>query len=181
MVSKIKTSNEKITNFIDGIKDNKHVFLLIFMDGCGPCDATKPKWKAFEEKHENDDGIVIVDIEQGSLDKISDIVGESPGGFPCMRYYHNGKMEEYEKCSGLDNTKLRSLESFDHWMDLKTKKDDKHTTQQGGKRTRRTRTKKYKRGGKWSIKYKNSINCKHPKGFSQKQHCKYGRKGWKNK
>jgi len=26
------------------------------------------------------------------------------------------------------------------------------------------------------LKYKRSINCKHPKGFSQKQHCKYGRK-----
>lgn len=31
-----------------------------------------------------------------------------------------------------------------------------------------------KRGGtKWSVKYKRSINCRHPKGFSQKQHCKY--------
>lgn len=29
---------------------------------------------------------------------------------------------------------------------------------------------------KWSLKYKRSINCRHPKGFSQKQHCKYGRK-----
>ena len=25
---------------------------------------------------------------------------------------------------------------------------------------------------KWSLKYKKSINCKRPKGFSQKQHCK---------
>ena len=29
---------------------------------------------------------------------------------------------------------------------------------------------------KWSMKYKKSINCNRPKGFSQKQHCKYGRK-----
>jgi len=35
-------------------------------------------------------------------------------------------------------------------------------------------------GGKWSMKYKKSINCNHPKGFSQKQHCKYGRKTRKN-
>ncbi len=28
---------------------------------------------------------------------------------------------------------------------------------------------------RWSLKYKKSINCKRPKGFSQKQHCKYGR------
>ena len=32
------------------------------------------------------------------------------------------------------------------------------------------------RGGKWSLKYKRSIDCNHPKGFSQRQHCKYGRK-----
>ncbi len=31
-------------------------------------------------------------------------------------------------------------------------------------------------GGKWSIKYKKSINCSRPKGFSQKQYCKFGRK-----
>ena len=35
---------------------------------------------------------------------------------------------------------------------------------------------------KWSMKYKKSINCRKPKGFSQKQHCKYGRnKTRKNK
>jgi len=28
---------------------------------------------------------------------------------------------------------------------------------------------------KWSMKYKKSINCNMPKGFSQKQYCKYGR------
>lgn len=39
----------------------------------------------------------------------------------------------------------------------------------------RVRTTK-KIGGKWSAKYKKSINCSHPKGFSQKQHCKYGRR-----
>ena len=39
-----------------------------------------------------------------------------------------------------------------------------------------TRSKK-RMGGKWSMKYKKSINCNRPKGFSQKQHCKYGRLG----
>ena len=32
---------------------------------------------------------------------------------------------------------------------------------------------------KWSKKYKAKINCKNPKGFSQKQYCKYGRKKMK--
>ena len=30
-----------------------------------------------------------------------------------------------------------------------------------------------KKGGKWSLKYKRTINCKRPKGFSQKQYCKH--------
>ena len=29
---------------------------------------------------------------------------------------------------------------------------------------------------RWSMKYKKSINCNRPKGFSQKQYCKYGTK-----
>jgi hypothetical protein len=33
---------------------------------------------------------------------------------------------------------------------------------------------------KWSLKYKKSIKCNRPKGFSQKQYCKYGRKTHKN-
>ncbi len=39
------------------------------------------------------------------------------------------------------------------------------TSRSGGRRRRR-------KGGKWSLKYKRSINCRRPKGFSQRQHCK---------
>jgi len=35
--------------------------------------------------------------------------------------------------------------------------------------------KRSKSGGAWSAKYKKSINCKRPRGFSQKQYCKYGK------
>ena len=28
---------------------------------------------------------------------------------------------------------------------------------------------------RWSLKYKRSINCNMPRGFSQRQYCKYGR------
>ena len=53
----------------------------------------------------------------------------------------------------------------------------------GGKRRKGMKNIKTKKNNlqnkktrKWSQKYKDSINCKRPKGFSQKQHCKYGRK-----
>ena len=41
---------------------------------------------------------------------------------------------------------------------------------------KKSKTKSKTKSKKWSKKYKKSINCKKPKGFSQKQHCKYGRK-----
>ena len=40
----------------------------------------------------------------------------------------------------------------------KNKKSSKHSTK------------------KWSLRYKKSINCIRPRGFSQRQYCKYGRK-----
>ncbi len=43
----------------------------------------------------------------------------------------------------------------------------------GGKKSRKSRK---PRTRKWTLKYKKSINCKSPKGFSQRQYCKYGRK-----
>lgn len=43
--------------------------------------------------------------------------------------------------------------------------------------TFKTKLKKNKtKKKKWSLKYKKKINCKKPKGFSQKQFCKYGKK-----
>jgi predicted nucleic acid-binding Zn-ribbon protein len=45
-----------------------------------------------------------------------------------------------------------------------------------GKKRRYKKGTKAKRGGAWTLKYKRSINCMRPKGFSQKQYCKYGSK-----
>ena len=43
--------------------------------------------------------------------------------------------------------------------------------------TKKTKkTKITKRSKRWSLKYKKSINCRRPRGFSQRQYCKYGRK-----
>ena len=57
------------------------------------------------------------------------------------------------------------------------KYEDKRTLIEIGGTRRRSRSPRHK----WSLKYKRSINCKHPKGFSQRQHCKYGRKNRTNK
>jgi hypothetical protein len=98
--------------------------------------------------------------------------------------------------------KDRSIDSFIEWVKLKSgennittsetknvihirspsKKSNRHFKPNlhfSPNHTRKSHTRKNKnkqRGGKWSLKYKRSINCRRPKGFSQRQHCKYGRK-----
>jgi hypothetical protein len=54
------------------------------------------------------------------------------------------------------------------------KRNNKNIKNKKTKKSNKTKSKKI--GGKWSLKYKRSINCRKPKGFSQKQYCKYGRK-----
>ena len=41
--------------------------------------------------------------------------------------------------------------------------------------TRQQRRQRRQQRRRWSAKYKKSIDCSAPRGFSQRQYCKYGR------
>jgi len=113
-------------------------------------------------------------------------------GFPTMKYIANqGAIVETYENSGVKN-KDRSTDSFINWIEqnindvVSTEETSspqhvfkrltkRNKSKQRKTKHRATKRRKYK-GGKWSRKYKASINCRRPKGFSQKQYCKYGRK-----
>ena len=175
---------EKLDNLM-GNKKNK-VFILIFMEGCGPCNATRPEWKKLKNVLSKDllnrDDVVIASIDTELADNLKNLATKPPS-FPTMRFITDGgkTVENYED-SSIEN-KDRTIDSFIEWIKSKTGEDDiTGSSTKGGKskrsnRSRITRKKSHsKRGGKWSLKYKRIINCRKPKGFSQKQHCKYGRK-----
>ena len=163
-----------------GKKDNK-IFLLIFMEGCGPCAATRPEWAKLKNVLQDDflnrDDIVVASIDHELCEQLKNLKSKPPS-FPTMRFITGGgeDVENYED-SNIEN-KDRTVDSFVEWIKLKSGEDvDKENKQTGGKRRSKTRKlRKNKKGGKWSAKYKRSINCKRPKGFSQKQYCKYSRK-----
>jgi len=196
-------NSEKDASKIDEmILQGKDVFILVYMEGCGPCDATRPEWEKIEsalnEQYATNDKLVVIDVNQKFLSKIKNI--GKVDGFPTMKYIGNyGKtIEPYEK--SVIKKKDRSINSFINWIESKintvnsttSTSSAKHvynrilqTKKHHKKNNRKTRhnkkmhNNKYKnshRGGKWSRKYKLSINCNKPKGFSQKQYCKYGRK-----
>jgi len=171
-------------------KDSK-IFILFFMEGCGPCNATRPEWSKMRNVLSNDflnrEDIAVVSIDKDLAGKLKNI-GSEPSAFPTIKYITNaGKINENYEDSDISQ-KDRTIDSFIEWV--KTKSGENNITKSemtGGFKSRKSRkSRKFKsltkpnrakkRGGKWSVKYKRSINCKRPRGFSQKQYCKYGRK-----
>lgn len=181
------------------IEEGKDIFVLVYMEGCGPCNATRPEWAKIKKEYkgkgnddEDDDNIVIADVSQDCLKDIKSITPDI-AGFPTMLFISNGGkvLENYEESSIRD--KDRSVDSFIEWLETKGKgnkinsssksNSNSGSSQKGGRR-RRWRTRKIgrrRKGHKWSMKYKKSINCKRPKGFSQKQYCKNGRSRYHNR
>ena len=169
----IQTLNKFITS-------GKNIFALIYMEGCGPCNATRPEWEKIKHVLKKDvksgNNFLVVDIDKDLLSKVKNI-GIPPRGFPTIRFIsNNGKIsEDFEDCKLSEEYKNRTIDSFVKWIHFKLNEKQKHTTKNNHRNYNYKKTRKQK-GGKWSLKYKRSINCKRPKGFSQKQYCKYSRR-----
>jgi thiol-disulfide isomerase/thioredoxin len=175
-VNTIKEAN-KMNEFINKGAD---VFILVYMEGCGPCNATRPEWakieSALQQQYSANNNLVVVDVNSNLLSSIKYI--GSVDGFPTMKYIGNrGEIVESYEDSSIKR-KDRSIDSFIDWIEFKIQNVIASSPHNVYKRISKKNTKRHtKKGGqKWSRKYKNSINCSKPKGFSQKQYCKYGKK-----
>lgn len=168
-----------------GNKNNK-CFVLFFMEGCGPCNATRPEWNKMKNVLNSDlldrDDIIIASIDHKLAEGMKHVASK-PASFPTMRFITNSgkEVESYEDSKV--NNKDRTIDSFVEWINLKSGENNMLKSNKVRHKTHKKHHMKHymggtrrKRGGKWSLKYKKSINCKRPKGFSQRQHCKYGRK-----
>jgi hypothetical protein len=194
-INKLLKNPKKVNKHIEDLNNymknrTNQVFILFYMEGCGPCNATRPEWhkmrNVLSDDFLNRKDIQIVSIDKDYADKL-ECVKSQPVGFPTMRYMIDGGeiSENYEDSS--ISTKDRTIDSFIEWIKNKTgeqkitrsevPQEKGHKIKNMRLRLNRKKTiKKPQRGGKWSLKYKRSINCKRPKGFSQKQYCKYSRK-----
>lgn len=156
------TSDKKHTKLFNKyVKDGKDIFVLFYLEGCGPCNETKPEWKKIHSvfADNNNNNIVVADIDQSVMRNLQNIKVQ-PKGFPSMYHIsHKGNVSSEYSDANISK-KDRTIDSFVEWIESHIEK-----------RPHENRM----RGGKWSLKYKRSINCNRPKGFSQRQHCKYGR------
>ena len=101
------------------VESGKDVFMLIYMEGCGPCNATRPEWKklenALKHQYKKNNRLVIATIDSkvvSSLKHAGDIVG-----FPTIIYLsQNGKkLEPFEASSIKD--KQRNVDCFVNWVE----------------------------------------------------------------
>lgn len=120
----IPSKNESSINVLkEYIKNNKPVFILIYLDGCGPCNITRPEWKKLETQYNElfshlskndtnniDNDILIVDMNQELLNTYfnNELVFNDITGFPTIRYIKNNKYQNYNN--------NRRVNDFKNWI-----------------------------------------------------------------
>ena len=119
-----KTHSSKKNMVDDMIKQKKHVFIIIYMEGCGPCNATRPEWSkmahTLQKQYANNKDIVIIDLNKDLLPFIKNV--GNVNGFPTMKYITDkGHVIESYEDSGIKN-KDRSADSFINWVESKVLK-----------------------------------------------------------
>ena len=134
----IDSTTDNINLFDEYVSQGKHIFVLIYLEGCGPCIATRPEWKkiknVLEDKYKANDDLVVIDVDQTLLEKMTKLK-EQPKGFPTILYITD-KGKTSEEYNEEDEKLFRKIDSFEKWIDSKMKK------QKGGKRRKMSKRKK---------------------------------------
>lgn len=140
-INNTKTA-EQLNKFIHSGKD---VFILIYMEGCGPCNMVRPEWtkleKILQSKNNNKyNNVVIANIESEYLDNIK--LNSVPESFPNIKHISNkGTTEDtYDK--------VNDVNAFMGWINATTPRLQKERS-------------------KWTKKYKNRHNRNTHKKFSK--------------
>uniref|UniRef100_A0A6C0I8Q7 Thioredoxin domain-containing protein n=1 Tax=viral metagenome TaxID=1070528 RepID=A0A6C0I8Q7_9ZZZZ len=111
-----QSSANEVNKLVDSGAD---VFMLIYMDGCGPCNATRPEWakleSALKTQYKHNNRLVIASVNSKVVDSVK-YIGDI-NGFPTILYLsQNGKqMEQYESSSIKD--KQRNVDCFMNWVE----------------------------------------------------------------
>jgi thiol-disulfide isomerase/thioredoxin len=117
---------------------NTHVFVLVFMEECGPCKATRPEWDKIEVADKNKN-VVVADVnsrllldDSNKIEHVGDVMA-----YPTIKHVHKGKVHDY---SGAD----RSHASFEKWIKdaSASASPNKSQSKVGGRKRRNIKTRR---------------------------------------
>ena len=106
----------ELNTYIDNGTD---VFMLIYMEGCGPCNAARPEWAKLEHSLGGQYGkkkpykFIIADVNKDFAHLVHKI--KQPNAFPTILYVSGNKIENYEDSS--INDKRREVDCFMNWIE----------------------------------------------------------------
>ena len=150
---------KKLDNYIY-IPNNK-IFILIYMEGCGPCMNTRPEWEKLKsvlhKKFSNRNDIIIVDIDTDVVDKVKGIKSK-PNSFPTIRFITNrgNTVENYED-SKVKEENRRTIDSFVEWIKLKTGENNITTSEVVPDKYKKIKKQTKVKTNKYKYRNKNSI------------------------
>jgi len=100
------------------LKNAPIAFILVYMEGCGPCGEVRPEWeKIYKDKpflNTLDPRVVMADIDHTVLgiDANKDLIKDPPNAFPNIRKVISYPSEQmYEEYNG-----NRSSEDIKNWI-----------------------------------------------------------------
>jgi thioredoxin 1 len=128
----VTDSVDKFNEYVENKNENKnkHIFVLFYMNGCGPCEIVHPIWEKIQENKDlNNDNIIIADIEQSKAPDL--LIKYSISGFPTIKYINNNNPEDYNG--------ERKLDSFIEWIKSKIDKTEGEKNKTGGRNKRKTK------------------------------------------
>lgn len=103
------TNENSLQQLTKHLMNGVNVFVLIYMNGCGPCNATKPHWHNLKKKKWNN--TIVSQIDKDLLEKKTDkdkFHLKDVSGFPTIRHYSKEGKKDYK---GERNSK-----SFEDWI-----------------------------------------------------------------
>jgi hypothetical protein len=106
----------KLNKYIDSGTD---VFMMIYMEGCGPCNAARPEWAKLKHTLGGQYGkkqpykFIVADVNKNFAHLIHKI--KQPNSFPTIIYLSGDKIENYEDSA--INDKRRDVDCFMNWIE----------------------------------------------------------------
>jgi thiol-disulfide isomerase/thioredoxin len=146
----LEINKKNYHNLIDKLNkylSNKdaEIFIFFYMEGCGPCNETRPEWSKLKnvlsKDFLNNENIVIVSIDKDLYGKLKH-ANKEPMSFPTIRFMTSAgeKMETYEDSEV--SSKDRKIDSFIEWIKLKTSEKDITKSEKSSSTTKNSHTRK---------------------------------------
>jgi hypothetical protein len=134
-------SSNSLPHLNNHLNDRKHkIFLFTYMDGCGPCNETKPMWdrlplmqQQIRRLNEPQHDIIIAKVNEKSFGSLVPRLGEKPMAFPSISFFSDFKKKD-------EFNGMRNPNEFIKWINNSIQKDI--TLKKKGKTKKRKQIKK---------------------------------------